>query len=68
MSFADVPGHRVRAERAEVDDRAIHALHVAAFGRSIEADIADALRADAAVYVNAASLVAEEPHGRVIGH
>jgi putative acetyltransferase len=56
---------QVRRERAD-DVDAIHAVHEAAFGRSVEADLVRALRADEG-WLPALSLVAEVG-GRVAGH
>lgn len=53
----------VRAETHE-DAGAVRRVNELAFGRASEAELVDALRADARPYL---SLVAEE-HGRVVGH
>jgi putative acetyltransferase len=53
----------LRPERI-TDARAIHALHRAAFGGAIEADLVDALRREGSVVL---SLVAEE-NERIVGH
>jgi len=54
---------RIRDERPE-DRAAVHAVQEAAFGRRAEADLVDALRAEAHPQL---SLVAERD-GRVVGH
>jgi len=53
----------IRAE-AETDQAAVHAVHLAAFGNSFEADLVNALRQQARPIV---SLVAEVD-GAVVGH
>jgi putative acetyltransferase len=58
-----LPPDLVRAER-EGDRAAVYALNVAAFGGTSEANLVDALRAQAQPLV---SLVAEED-GKVVGH
>lgn len=57
---------RIRPERAD-DVEAIAAVNRAAFGQANEADLVDALRADATAWLPHLSLVAERD-GRIIGH
>ncbi|OLT28715.1 GNAT family N-acetyltransferase [Nocardiopsis sp. CNR-923] len=56
-----------RAE-TRADVAAIREVNRAAFGRDEEADLVDALRADASAWIDGLSLVATGPDGRVVGH
>jgi putative acetyltransferase len=56
----------IRPERTE-DAAAIRAVNVAAFPTSAEADLVELIRASDH-FVPDLSLVAEDPHGRVVGH
>jgi len=59
----EVPTQLIRPERP-ADVAAVHALNAAAFGRAVEAEAVDAVRADGAARI---SLVAELA-GEVVGH
>ncbi|NGO67972.1 GNAT family N-acetyltransferase [Streptomyces boncukensis] len=56
-----------RAETS-ADIPAVRAVELAAFPTAQEADIVDALRADAAAWIEGLSLVATDEHGRLVGH
>jgi predicted N-acetyltransferase YhbS len=55
-----------RAE-TDADIPAVHAVHLAAFGRPEEADLVEALRADAD-WIDGLSIVATGEDGTVVGH
>ena len=56
----------LRRETA-ADVGVVDEVHRTAFGRDVEAGLVHALRADPG-WVPALALVAEDPHGRVVGH
>ncbi|MEV2278177.1 N-acetyltransferase [Nocardiopsis sp. NPDC049922] len=56
-----------RAE-TRADIPAIREINRAAFGRDEEADLVDALRADASAWIDGLSLVSADEDGRVVGH
>ncbi|MCI3934164.1 bifunctional class I SAM-dependent methyltransferase/N-acetyltransferase [Streptomyces sp. AN091965] len=60
---------RTRPEAASGADRAaVHAVNAAAFPTEAEADLVDALRADAGAWLDGMSYVAETPAGEVVAH
>ncbi|MEE1741562.1 bifunctional class I SAM-dependent methyltransferase/N-acetyltransferase [Streptomyces sp. BE147] len=61
------PRRPARPERA-ADREAVHALHTAAFGTRAEADLVDALRADAGAWLPGLSYVVEGPDGSLAAH
>ncbi|MEU2560513.1 bifunctional class I SAM-dependent methyltransferase/N-acetyltransferase [Streptomyces longispororuber] len=62
-------GWRTRPEAASGTDRAaVHAVHAAAFPTRAEADLVDALRADADAWLEGMSYVTETPEGEVVAH
>ncbi|GAA2284439.1 N-acetyltransferase [Streptomyces ruber] len=63
---APFPPWRTRPETA-ADRAEVHALTAAAFGRPEEADLVDALRADAGAWLDLAC-VAEAPDGSVVAY
>lgn len=58
---------RTRPE-APADAAAVRAVNLAAFGTPLEADLVDALRADAEAWLPGLSYVAEGPDGEVAAH
>ncbi|MGW4322008.1 GNAT family N-acetyltransferase [Streptomyces sp. NPDC004684] len=56
-----------RAE-TRADIPAVRATHLAAFGTAAEADLVDALRADADAWIDGLSVVATDEDGDVVGH
>ncbi|MFI6938246.1 GNAT family N-acetyltransferase [Streptomyces sp. NPDC050418] len=57
----------VREERP-ADRDAVHALNAAAFETAMEADLVDALRADAQAWIDGLSYVAETPDGELAAY
>ncbi|GGZ64695.1 N-acetyltransferase [Streptomyces inusitatus] len=50
------------------DAEAVHAINAAAFPTPAEADLVDALRADAEAWIDGLSLVTEAPDGTLVAH